>query len=251
MKIQAAKIALLSALLVCSYVEGASNLRKHNHEQSQPQTRRRRSLSLVATTINAVIDFFMPILNGSIQIALGNVPLSDIQQTTDLGQIDFGFCQAGGSLSYSVGQLQGLPTFEIETFELVPGTERFELNWGGLGGATWDGTWVVRASFDRLVSGASATISGDACLFGFDESVSGSIAMANPAMNFRIRIAGDSPNLALLGSSLAESIEFQEVSISYDSISLNIGAFGGNVEFDIDGTLEQVFFSNLNTDPIH
>ncbi|CAB9512319.1 expressed unknown protein [Seminavis robusta] len=237
MKIQTTCLIFVSAILALSTsIEGAGIRGSDNMQRN-----------LIATTINSVISFFVPILNLAMRTSLGAVELAAIDESMDLGEINLGVCTASASLSYALGAVRGLNSFQIETFELVPGTDPVFETSGilGTGEANWNGTWVFKAGFHDLTADTSASITADACGVAIDESVGGSIVATNPTMNIQMTIAGTSPNLLMLGLSMASSIDVQQADITYDSLNLNIGGFGQDIDFDIDAFLADLFVRNL------
>jgi hypothetical protein len=204
-----------------------------------------------ADSVNDVIAFFVPILNFAIRISLGALQMATVDESLELGEIDFGVCTASASLSYSLGALRGLDSFQIESWELVPGTEVWTTSgFLGMGQATWNATWLFKASFDDITTETAASIEASACGLQVDESVGGAIVMTKPTWDLEVTIAGTSPNIVFLGSSLAQSIDFNDSTFTYDSLMLNIGGFGQEVDFDIGAFLQEVFVRNLNENAV-
>lgn len=238
MKFSASILAVASVLLTASPTLAINNLREGSNQHQR---------HLIADSVNDVINFFLPVLNLAIRTSFGALQLATIDESVELGEIDFGLCSASASLGYSLGALRGLDSFQIDSWELVPGTELWTPSgFLGLGQASWNATWTFKASFDDLISETAASIAASACGLDIDESVGGSIVLENPTLDLEVTIAGTSPNLFLLGFSVAESIDFNESDFSYDSLVLNIGGFGQDIDFDIGAFLQDAFVRNLN-----
>ena len=159
MKIQQALLVILSPALLLDVSEGA-NLRKGSERKL-----------IIGDTINSIVEAFTPALNGAIQNTLSVIPIEGISASTELGAVDF---LGGSCTAYSLGALTGLDSFEMQTSDLVPGSDFLETSgFLGMGGATWEGTWEFTASFDSLSSRTDASIVAQACDFAIDEAVSG------------------------------------------------------------------------------
>ena len=238
MKFSTAFLTIASAIWMTTPALANTNLRT-----GKPQQQR----VLIADSVNDVISFFVPILNFAIRTSFGALELTNIQESLEIPEVDFGVCTASASLNYALGAVTGLDTFEIESWELVEGTDLWETSgFLGLGEASWNATWLFKASFDDITSDTSASIAADACGLSIDESIGGAIVMEKPTLDLEVTIAGTSPNLLLLGLSVAQSIDFNDSNFSYDSLKLNFGGFGQDVDFDIGAFLEDIFVTNLN-----
>ena len=69
-------------------------------------------------------------------------------------------------------------------------------------------------------------------------------------MGLRLKIAGSSPSIFQLGRSFAQTVEVESAGFTYDSVAMNVGGFGENVDFDIGSFLEGLFVANLNDSTI-
>ncbi|CAB9517405.1 expressed unknown protein [Seminavis robusta] len=206
-------------------------------------------------TINDIIEQFIPTLNALIQSTLAS-NLDNVNLGIDFSQFLAGLdvavnCTADGTVQYNLGSLTGLGSFQIESLELVPGTESLELSFMGLSGASWSGTWNIKGVFGEAIGAVSEVVlSADACGLPLQETAKGMTSVANPGIDIRVSMNGSSPNLWSLASSFIESISVDSANLFFDSIVANIdGLFGNGLELDLstifDGLLSDVLLNQL------
>ena len=177
--------------------------------------------------------------------------------TQMLANVEFGpNCTAEASLSYFLDRLNGMESFQIDSVELIPGSSDVDVSFFGLNGASWDGVWNIVGSFaDGIGIDAEAQLMSDACGEVLNETLNGVISAENPLLEFSVAMNGSSPSIFSSTGSLANSINVDDVRITFDSIVSEIdGFFGTNhtgvdTQFDLstvfDGLFAEVLFDQV------
>lgn len=94
-----------------------------------------------------------------------------------------------------VRNFTGLETFRIETFDLVPSTDTFDIHLLRWNGADWSGTWIFRAGFDEIASTMKGGMFANGCSYAVTDTFGGSSVAANPMIELEFTIAGATPSL--------------------------------------------------------
>ena len=238
-------------LLVTSSVEAEPRVRGSRSAKADRKNERQSRLLFRRFDINRAIDVFQPILNRLIQSVLSsnleNVNLG-IDLTQELANLELGpNCTAAASLTYLLERITGLESFQIDSVELIPGTEELDISFLGMNGASWEGVWDIVGSFSRDIGiNAEATLAADACGVALSETSSGLISAENPQLSIRMAMKGSSPSLFNLRSSLLDSVTIEDAKITFDSIIPNIdGVFGNGLELDLDTMFDGLFTETL------
>ena len=102
------------------------------------------------------------------------------------------------------------------------------------------------AGFEELASTMKGAMFAHGCSYSMNDTFGGSLLAKDPKMELEFRIAGTTPNLLRLSSSSAKTIEVRNVSMPFDSLSLNFTGFN-STEYSLDiGQLLDKFSTNLN-----
>jgi hypothetical protein len=232
--------------LAAVWLTEAGQLRRGSSEESLSNRRQSRFGVL---NIEDVMNGFSPVLASVIQSTiasnLNNVDLGlDFRQ--DLANLQVApNCTSTASVDYRLGLLRGLNGFQIDSLELVPGSDRLDMSFLGLNGLSWSGIWNVRGSFDNDIEvDSEAVLSSDACGVPIAETSSGTVRVANPGLDFLLSMDGSSPSIFNLVSAVAQSINIQDAKFDFETILPVIdGLFGNNLELDL-ATIFEGLFSN-------
>lgn len=242
----------LSVALLCGLTD-AELLRSPSSDKtaSTPTAENQRRLFFRSININQIIEALLPALNAAISNTIAS-NLNDVDLRVDfiqnLANLNVGpNCTATGLVDYHLGTLSGLDEFQIDSIDLVPGTDSLDISFLGLRGASWSGVWNVRGRFGGNVEiGSDATLSADACGVPLQETSSGKISATNPGLDIRIAVDGESPNIFSLASSLAESITVEDARFNFDTIVADVlGLFGNDLQLDLTTIFDGLFTDTL------
>ncbi|CAB9512177.1 expressed unknown protein [Seminavis robusta] len=234
--------ALLLSFLAATQ---AANLRSTTSAQDElkQEDQQARNLQLInADLLNGLIGtFFEPQIDDLLQGVLGDNfdPIYLGQETTiqteelELALPPNGLvtCQSSASITYGLGYISGLSSIQVNSLELVPGTENINIGMQNIltPSATWSGTWLVNATLDSLTAETSVTLSAQACGIPLEQKVTGTTTLQTPSLQASLTMGGDTDNLILL-TSTSEITTAQA-----ETIDLEFGAVDAGIE--LGGTL--------------
>lgn len=203
--------------------------------------------------MDQIMEAFMPMITELLQSIL-STELEQTMITNNVTQELAGIelapgCTGDVAVSYILGELQGLDSFEIESVELVPGTESLDLSFLGLNGASWSGVWNIVGTFaENIGLDTEAQVSAEACGSVLNATSFGSILAENAGFEFQLGMGGSSPSIFDIAESFTESLTVSNAAFSFDSILDDIdGTFGGDssTEFDLTTMLDGLFTEEL------
>lgn len=232
---------LLSLLTVAALKPAVGKqVLRGNSDEIQSQ----RKLLFGLLNMDSIMDALTPVLERTIQETIrSNVNNVDLRMDfhQDLANLDVApNCTTSASMDYKLGMLRGLDGFQIDSMELVPGSDSLDLSFFGLNGASWSGIWNIRGTFENEVDvDSEAILTADACGVPMQESSSGTVRVMNPGLDLRIAMDGSSDSIFGLVSAIAESITVEDGRFSFDTILPVIdGLFGNGLELDLGTILE-------------
>ena len=203
--------------------------------------------------LDQIMEAFIPMITELLQSILSTeleqtMIANNVTQTLADVELAPG-CTGDVAVSYLLGELQGLDSFEIESVELVPGTESLDLSFLGWNGASWSGVWNVVGTFaENIGLDTEAQIAADACGSVLNATSFGSILAENAGFEFQLGMDGSSPSIFDIAESVADSLTVSNAAFSFDSIQDDIdGTFGGDssTELDLTTMLDGLFTEEL------
>ena len=144
--------------------------------------------------------------------------------------------------------MTGMNSFQVDSVELIPGTESLEISFLGLNGGTWIGSWIVTGVFkDNFIADGTAIFVADACGSQVQEESTGTINAQKPVMEFVLDITGSTPGLMSFGKNQAQSVSVESVKLTFDSVESTIGdgLVGRRLQLDLGGIITDLFSGNF------
>ena len=139
-------------------------------------------------------------------------------------------------------------SFQVDSVELIPGTESLDISFLGLNGGTWGGSWIVKGVFeDNFLADGAAIFVADACGSPVQEESTATITAQNPVMEFVLDITGSTPGLMSFGKNQAQSVSVESVKLTFDSVESTIGdgLVGRRLQLDLGGIITDLFSGNF------
>ena len=246
-------ILCLGALLAIVFTDTtqASHLRAHNNDNND-----NRNLQLDGILFNSLVDAFGPSLVDAIQTTLTQfdpIVLGD-GTTFKFGEMDLSArtsgvidCRSSASVTYGLGSISGLSSIEVNRMEMVPGSETIDSSFLGLSGASWEGTWILNATFANMTAETSASLTASACGVPISQKVTGTTTFNDPTVEFTITMGGATANLLrFTTSSQITTVTIKEMNFELGSIDANLGSFGTILQLDIGNTFDAFLLNELS-----
>lgn len=246
----ASKIALG---LFCLLANSDAHLRSKNNDEPD-----HRELQVdMASFFNGLVNDFSPALEGVLQNVLAEsfdpIVLGD-QATVELGSFELplplgGSCQTSASATYGLGSISGLSNFNINSLELVPGSETFQPIFFGLGGATWSGTWILNATFDSVSVENSAGLKAQSCLGDpIEQTLTGTTTLNQPSILIKTTLAGETSNLLLFAqTSQITSAEMEGLDFELGTVDAGFGGTGTIIPaFDLSNSFDAFLLNEFS-----
>jgi hypothetical protein len=154
---------------------------------------------LAGTVFNALVNAFAPVLANSLENQINaNFKSFDVgeERTETLDYTSNDGCSSPATITYSLGALSGSDV-DINSLELLPGTEVIDVSFLGLNGADWGGTWLMKATSPSLQVETFVTLTAEGCEIVNRPVASGLATLNGASAELKADMFGETSNLLM------------------------------------------------------